>query len=177
MNFWESQAGLTKKGKVKNRPEVVPKVAAIIRGAYERIDGGATISQACRLYNREVAELPEEVRQYAVDPRSSTGVMRPEAFRNILSRKRYIGAWSFGERRNQWLDGKNSTIQVRAPEHEMVTIVNEDLRIVPDELFYRVQRTLAEGTRGRRGPRTGREARGLTATVSRPSNYCKRRPI
>lgn len=159
-------AGRTKKGKAKTRAEVVPEVAAIIRRAFERIDEGTTISEACRLYNQDVAELTENVRQFAVDPRSSTRIMRPEAFRKMLSRERYTGVWRFGERRNQWLDGKNSTVQIQAPEHEVVTYVNEDLRIVSDELFHRVQRKLSEGKRGRHGPRTGREASLATSLTT-----------
>ena len=159
------EAGLTKKGKAITRPEVVPEVAVIINRAYERIDGGATISEACRLYNQDVAELPEEIRQYAVDPRSSTKTMRPEAFRKMLSRERVTGTWRYGVRRNQWLDSRNTTVQVDAPEHEVLTFTDENLRIVSDELFHRVQSRLSEGKRGRHGPRTGREASLATSLI------------
>lgn len=160
------EAGLTKKGKVKTRAEVVPEVAELIRKAYGRIVGGVTISEACRLYVQEAAELPENVRKYAVNPGSSTGIMRPEAFRKLLSNKRYLGEWSFGVLRNKWLDSKNTTVQVLAPEHEVVKYTNENLRIVSDELFYKAQSTLAEGTRGRHGPRTGREASLATTLIN-----------
>ncbi len=151
------EAGVTKKSKPKTRPEVVPEVAEMIRRAYERIADGITISEACRQYNQEVVGLPEEIRRYAVDPRSTTGIMRPEAFRKILSRERYLGTWSHGEKRNLWLDGKNATVQVRAPEHEVSTRHDENLRIVSDELFHRVQRKLGEGKRGQHGPRSEKE--------------------
>ncbi len=160
------EAGFTKKGKVKTRAEIVPEVAAIIRRSYERIGEGVTISEACRLYNQDVAGLPENVRQYAVDPRSSTRTMRPEAFRKLLCRERYTGVWRFGVLRNQWLDGKNTTVQVAAPEHEVITYENEDLRIVSDELFHRAQQKLSEGIRGRHGPRTGREASLATSLIN-----------
>lgn len=160
------EAGMTKKGKLKTRPEVVPEVAAVIRRSFERIVGGVTISEACRLYNRDVAELPEEVRKYAIDPRSSTGVMRPEAFRKMLVNERNIGKRTFGKRRNRWLDGKNSTVQEDAPEHEVITIVHEDWRIVSDELFYAVRKKLDEGTRGRHGPRMTKESPLSTSLIS-----------
>ncbi len=160
------EAGTTKKGRPKTRAEVVPEVAEIINRAYERIAGGTTISEACRLYNQDAAGLPESLRQYAVDPRSTTGTMRPEAFRKMLSRERYTGTWRYGVLRNQWMDGKNATVQVQSPEHEVVTYVNEALRIVPDELFHQVQRTLSEGTQGRHGPRTGQESSLATSLIN-----------
>jgi hypothetical protein len=160
------EAGTTKRGKAKTRPEIVPEVADLIRRSFERVAGGVTISQACRLYNQEAAELPEDIRKFAVDPRSTSKVMRPEAFRKLLVNERVIGKWSFGKLRNTWKDGTNSTVQEAAPEHEVITVVREEWRIVSDELFYAVQKKLAEGTRGRHGPRTTKETPLSTLLVS-----------
>jgi hypothetical protein len=84
----------------------------------------------------------------------------------MLSNERYIGTWSFGKRRNQWLDGKNTTVQIYAPEHEVSTRHDENLRIVPDELFHRVQSKLTEGKRGQHGPRSGKESSLDTALIN-----------
>jgi DNA invertase Pin-like site-specific DNA recombinase len=78
------EAGLTKKGKVKTRAEVVPEVAEMIRRSYERIAGGATISEACRLYNQDAAGLPEDIRRYA--ERSPHGAVRVVPREDLVAR-------------------------------------------------------------------------------------------
>jgi hypothetical protein len=150
-------AGVTKMGRPKTRPEVVPEVAALIVKHFELIAGGVTLSEGCRLWNREIAAWPPELRKLAVDPRTQTGRMRPEAYRRIFTRKKYLGIWEHGRKRNRWMNSKDGIIQIDAPENEVAITMREDLRMVSDELFHRVQQKLAEGTRGRHGPRSGKE--------------------
>lgn len=150
-------AGVTKKGKPKTRPEIVPEVAALIVKHYELIAGGMTLSEGCRLWNREISTWPAELRELSMDPRTQTGQMRPEAYRRIFTRKKYIGLWEHGRKRNKWMNSKDGTVQVDAPANEVAITMREDLRIVSNELFYRVQHKLSEGKRGKHGLRTGKE--------------------
>ena len=149
--------GVTKLGKPRTRPEIVPEVAELIVRHFELVAGGTPIAEGCRIWNRDIAALPEEVRKYAIDPRAGSGMMRPEAYRRLFKRRQYLGEWVYGRKRNKWLDRRDQVVQVDAPEHEVGRQRWEHLRIVSDELWARVEARLAGETRGRHGPRIGRE--------------------
>ena len=136
---------------------MVPEIAALIRKHFELIANGLTVSEGCRLWNREIRNWPGELRRLARDPRSQSGEMRPEAYRRIFVRESYRGIWLHGVRRNRWVDSKDATIQVPAPEHEIIRQTREELRIVPDELWFKVQKRFSEEKRGSHGPRSGKD--------------------
>ena len=83
------------------------------------------------------------------DPRSTTGQMSYPAYIRMLQRESYIGRWQFCRKRNTW-SGKGDLTQVRQPTNEIQILVCEELRIVPDELFMRVQARLRSQATGPR---------------------------
>ena len=86
------------------------------------------------------------------DPRSSKGYMTCRAYRRMLSRIAYTGRWEFGRKRNEFSTKRDYSRQIEQPDTEVELFHCEELRIVDDELFFAVQRRLAELKHGPRGP-------------------------
>ncbi|MBL8798489.1 MAG: recombinase family protein [Planctomycetia bacterium] len=68
------------------------------------------------------------------------------AVHTLLQNPRYRGLWLYGEKENTWILSKDYTRQVKRPE-PLRQVQIEELRIVPDELWYAVQKRLAEEQR------------------------------
>jgi hypothetical protein len=87
------------------------------------------------------------------DPRSTKGYMTYSAYRRMLSRIAYTGRWEFGRKRNEFSTKRDYSRQIEQPDSEVESFLCEELRIVDDELFFAVQRRLAELKQGPRGPK------------------------
>lgn len=83
-------------------------------------------------------------------PRSTTGQWTHQAVKNLLINTRYRGLWKYGVTESTYLPEQDYVRQkVRATPLREIQI--EDLRIVPDELWYAAQERLAgEQDHGRR---------------------------
>ncbi len=130
----------TRRGHPRTEPEVDPEVASLIVQHYKWIADGIPLAEGWRRWVQAKG---------AYDPRSASEFMRPEAYRRMLSNTRYTGLWEFGRKRNRWNSKKDYTEQVVQPDDEVEVRRSEDLRIVSDELFFKVQKRLANETRGR----------------------------
>lgn len=134
----------TRRNLPRTMPGVAPAVADMIRQHYQWIAGGMEITEGWRRWRAAGG---------AVDPRSSTGQMSYEAYRRMLSRAAYIGIWEFCRKKNVWKSKKDCIEQKVQPPEEVKTVRCEELRIVSDELFWKVQERLNSmklGTRARR---------------------------
>ena len=74
-------------------------------------------------------------------PRKGTRSWAPSSVRAMLYNERYIGRIPFGEFRNAWRKGTQT--RIRQPQSEIIKAERADLRIVPDDLWRRVQDRLA----------------------------------
>lgn len=134
----------TKRGLPTTEAEVDPEAKKLIRQHFEWIDEGMSLAAGQRRWVKAGGPC---------DPRSSLGYMTPQAYRRMLSNTRYIGLWEFGRKRNRWSSKKDYTEQVVQPDEEVEVRRCEHLRIVSDQLFYRVQARLAKGCRGKHNRR------------------------
>lgn len=140
-------APLTKLLRPRRMPEVCKVTAKLIQEHFELIRKGTPIREG---WKRWVAAGGP------CDPRSS-GRMTYSAYRRMLSNPRYLGYWVFGRMRNQWSTKRDYNRPVAQPETELVPFRSEELRIVSDEVFYDVQKILAELKLGPRGPKRRQE--------------------
>ena len=85
------------------------------------------------------------------------------AYRRMLSKPHYSGVWAFGHTRGQWSSKRDYALRISQPETEVIVRHSEELRIVSDELFAKVQHRLGELKVGPRGPkrRTAPQLRNL----------------
>lgn len=127
-------AAPTNRGLPRTRPGVDDSTAAMIVRHYELIRDGLSISKGWQQWLAEGGPC---------DPRATTKMMSPPAYRRMLSNPRYTGCWAFGKRKNLWSSKTECNRQVDQPESEVRMYVCEELRIVSDELFHAVQDRLA----------------------------------
>jgi hypothetical protein len=153
------EAGVTGALPVGYRPEPVPdapktrrgltrctiaideKAAAMIRQHFELVAGGMPLLAAWRKWRADGGP---------VDPRCKTGKMSYGAYRKMLARKKYIALWSFCEKKNAWNTEKDGVEQIPQPPGKVKQGQFEHLRIVSDELFFKVQTILLKKKKGRR---------------------------
>ncbi len=133
-------ARLTKRGLPRTEPGIDPEVARLILQHFQWIADGMPIIVGWRRWVQ--AKGP-------CDPRSTIGYMSPEAYRRMLSNRRYIGEWGYGRKRNRWSSKLDYTQQVVQPDDEVAVRHCEHLRIVPDDLFFKVQKRLEGKKLGR----------------------------
>jgi hypothetical protein len=126
----------------RTRGEINPEHAKLIVEHFELHAGGLPIIDGWRKWYREGGPC---------DPRSTTGHMSLGGYRAMLSREAYTGRLKIGATRRRWDSAKNRYMQIPVPADQITRIVREDLRIVSDELFQRVQKQLPP--RGFRRPR------------------------
>jgi hypothetical protein len=157
------EAGITGALPVGYRPEPVPdapktrrgltrctiaideKAAAMIRQHFGLVAGGMPLLAAWRKWRADGGP---------VDPRCKTGKMSYNAYHKMLSRKKYIALWSFCEKKNAWNTDKDGVEQVLQPPEKIKQGTFEHLRIIPDELFFKVQAILLKK---KNGPRLRRD--------------------
>lgn len=139
--------GPHQKGETVDPEKPVIDVGAMIVRHYEMIRDGLPIAEG---WKRWVEERGPK------DPRSSAPMMTYRGYRNMLSRRAYIGDWSYCRKRNVYLTRKDYAMGVPQPESEVLRTQAEHLRIMDDDLFYAVQAVLA--TKGK-GPRSRRKVK------------------
>ncbi|MBL8792466.1 MAG: recombinase family protein [Planctomycetia bacterium] len=136
--------------KIAKDPETAPWVAKIFRWYGE--DRLAIEAIVQRLNGHPDIPLP---------PKSTTGMWTYLAAHTLLQNPRYRGWWLYGEKENTWILSKDYTRQIKRPE-PLRQVQIEELRIVSDELWYAVQKRLAEeqrlnaGRKPKDGNRTAR---------------------
>jgi site-specific DNA recombinase len=138
----------TKLGRPRRMPRVNSEVARFIIQAFESIRDGMPIRRAWRQWLANGGPS---------DRRSRSSVMSYVAFRRLLSNPRLTGRWAFGKRRNQWLSKKDYCSQIDVADTEVRVVISEELRILSDELYFAVQKRLAELKKGPRGPKKKRD--------------------
>ncbi|NQT40157.1 MAG: recombinase family protein [Planctomycetes bacterium] len=141
-------APLTNRGLARTVPETDPEAAEMIREHFRLIRDGMPIRKAWRKWVADGG---------SADPRSTKGYMSSRAYRRMLSRISYTGRFEFGRRRNEYSTKRDYSRQIEQPDSEVDAFLCEELRIVDDELFFAVQRRLAELKRGPRGPKKNRK--------------------
>jgi hypothetical protein len=75
-------------------------------------------------------------------PKSANGAWTRQAVRTVLMNPRYRGWWEYGKTQTLWQAKKDYARQV-AREEPLRAAQIEELRIVPDDLWYGAQRRLA----------------------------------
>lgn len=137
-------APLTNNGKPRTMPRVTAWVAEMITQHYTWIAERMSIKEGWRRWKRDGGPK---------DPRSTSPFMTYSSYRRMLSNPRYTGRWAFGRKRSRWNNGKDYNMQVLMPDTEVTPFECDELRIVSDELFNKVQLVLAENTGREPGPR------------------------
>ncbi|MHB1037331.1 MAG: recombinase family protein [Pirellulales bacterium] len=93
-------------------------------------------------------------------PRCTTGAWNHKSLRQVLCNTRYRGLWKYGVTETVWISSKDYARQVPR-DRPLKEAQIEELRIVPDELWFAAQKRLAEqgGNRGRKPKDGNRESR------------------
>lgn len=129
----------TNRGKPRTMPGVEPKTAAMIVEHFSLIADGMPLRQGWLKWRRDGGSC---------DPRATTKQMSYHAYHRMLSRLDYIGIRKYCRTTSIWRG--DSIQQTALPENEHQYFQSEELRIVSDELFHRVQQRLAENVIGSR---------------------------
>jgi hypothetical protein len=143
-------AAVTNRGLPRTRAAVDPRVADLIRRHATWLLQGMSLREGVKRWR--LAGGP-------ADPRSSTRKMTYSAYRRLFTNKRLIGVWEFGRKRNVWSSKRDYTRQATQPDAAVTVVCREDLRILPDDVFYALEKTINAKKTGPRGPREGKEAR------------------
>jgi len=123
----------TRRNLVRTMPAVDEKTAALIRRHFQMAADGQDITGGWRQWRAEGGPA---------DPRSTTGTMSYSAYIRLLQREAYTGRWPFCRKRNQWSAARDMVEQIVQPDSEVTTLCCEELRIVDDQLFLKVQERL-----------------------------------
>ncbi len=110
-------------------------------------DDRLPIDEIARRFNADPGVPPS--------PKSLSGRWSHKAIRHLLANARYRGWWQYGDTVNVWQGTKDYSRQIKRTE-PLKQGQFEHLRIVPDELWYRAEKRLAEQPRPPRPePRDG----------------------
>lgn len=133
------------------RVVIDPTAAPIVERIFRWFaDDRVTIDEIVRRLNDDPS-IP-------LPPRSQTGAWTRIVVRAMLENPRYRGTWAYGITQSVWQSKKDYARKVHRDRPLRVEQV-EALRIIPDDLWARVQRLLqAEPNRGGRKPRDGDRA-------------------
>lgn len=138
----------TKRGLPRTAPRVVEKWAELIRQHAQMLLDGMSYREGLRRWRAAGGPC---------DARSSRGKMSYNAYRRLWTNRRLIGQWSFGEKRNDFSSKLDYTRQIPAPEADVITEYHPHLRILDDDVFYRLQAKVAAE---KIGPRPARKQEG-----------------
>ena len=131
-----------------NKPRTVPRpnerAAELIRRHYTWIAEGMSLAEGVKRWNRDGGPC---------DPRSTRKHMTYPAYRRMLSNPRYLGVWAFGRKKNSWSNRLDYNRPKTQADADVMVRRCEELRIVSDDLFHRVQAVLATKKGRPRGPR------------------------
>jgi DNA invertase Pin-like site-specific DNA recombinase len=125
----------TKRKRARCRLVVDPDAAKWVTAVFEWFvrDGVSVDGIIQRLNSTPEVPLP---------PRCGTGAWTRTAVLNLLGNTRYRGLWRYGAKEAVWLSAKDYARQTERPEPLREEQI-EELRIVPDELWFAAQKRLA----------------------------------
>ncbi len=117
-------------------------------------------------YVKELLSIDEIARRLNDDPdappppKSDTGMWSHQTVRRVLNNPRYRGLWEYGRTIVQYVSAKDYVRQVPRDE-SLKTAQFEELRIVPDEIWYAAEARLLKdrGNRGRKPKDGDRQSR------------------
>ena len=144
------------------RVEKHPDEMAIVLRIFEAYVGGASFADIAKGLNRDGVPSPR-----AGSRHKRGGGWVGGSIRVILYNEKYAGVWRFNERRWVKVPGTNKRRPVMKDARDVVTKVYEERRIVPEELWERVQERLRRVhdlfTKNADGSPKGRAAAGGSA--------------
>jgi len=142
------EGAFTKRGRPRCRLTIDPETAPIVLRIYNwYAEEGLSIDAIVRRLNDD-PNIP-------LPPRCCNQEWTRTAVKGILANTRYRGLWRYGVTEAVYVpEGDYVRSVMRATPLREIQI--EELRIVSDELWFKVQRRMAEGTRNRgRKPKHG----------------------
>ena len=144
---------LTNLGRPRCRIILDPETAKVVRQIFHwYVEDELSINEIIRRLNGD-PDLP-------LPPRATSGEWTRFAVKRVLTNSRYAGMWKYGVTESVYIpDGDYNRQRLRAEPLKEIQI--EDLRIVPDDVFFAAQaRIVAEGRQGGRRAKDGdRESR------------------
>ena len=147
------------------RYEIVPEEAAIVRRVFEMADGGLGDLKIANKLNAE--SIP--------GPRSKWS---KETVRTMLRSKTYMGILVHGKTKSI-TKGGNTQVSTHVPEKDWITTMVPDMKIVPADLWERVQarkaKTKARYMRAPNGTLLGKPESGLVAARCLLTGSCAAR--
>jgi site-specific DNA recombinase len=147
----------TNLGQPRTMPAVDAEQARHILAAFQDVQSGMPVRRAWKKYRAAGGTS---------DPRAKGRPMSYNAFRRMLSNRRYTGMWAFGRKRNVWSNKRDGVRQVEQPDTEIVVVSSEELRIVDEETFAAVQAILADRKQRSRAPKRIKEKIALVDLVT-----------
>jgi site-specific DNA recombinase len=132
-------------------PIVEENEAAVVRRVFEMYAGGETFKRIAFALNEEGIPAPHDGGSKGRKGNKTCHGWGHTTIRAMLGNGRYIGRWAWNQRKWVRVPGKATRRAIERPEAEHVVIDLPTLRIVPPELWDRVQERL-----GTRKPGKGR---------------------
>lgn len=115
------------------RTKIEEDEAKIVTRIFNEFANGKSINAIMKLLNRE-----------SVETKKPNGIWRSATIKGILSNKKYIGVWSWGVTETKRVPGTGKIRQVARFDGPLFTAEYEELRIIPNELWIKVQSRLLE---------------------------------
>lgn len=140
-------AVFTHRGKQRCRIQIDPETAAIVVEIFTwYAKEHVSLDEIIRRLNERNCPLP---------PRSTTGMWSRDAVTGVLKNTRYRALWKYGVKEAVYLPDKDYTRQ-RMRAEPLKEVMIEELRIVPDDLWFAAQERLADERKKRgRKPKDG----------------------
>jgi site-specific DNA recombinase len=123
-------------GVIGVRLEIVPEKAKVVAWIFEMYAGGFSLDGIAKVLRAEGIPAPKPPRKNSVRGWSADGIAE------ILRNKRYIGIYEWGRTTTSRDPETGRIITKPRPEDKWVRGKNSDWRIVPDELWEKVQKQL-----------------------------------
>ena len=138
----------TRRGRPRRKLIIDECSSAVVRQVFDwYVVERLTIDEIIRRLNDD-PDIP-------LTPRCTTGMWTRLAVKNILTNSRYRGCWQYGVTESVWISSKDYARQ-RERGEPLKEAQIEDLRIVPDQVWFRAQDRLnAEKRHGGRRSRDG----------------------
>jgi len=127
----------------RTKPAVNERFREMLNRHVQMHLGGMSIAEGRR---RWIAD--DGARVYRKEYKNPISV---SAYRAMLSNPRYTGLFAFGRKKNEWNSKRETITQVEQPEEDVVIRQIEELRVLADETFARLQVWLQRNKLGPRG--------------------------
>jgi site-specific DNA recombinase len=139
----EVEGPQTKSKGLRTKPVVNERFREMLNRNVQMHLGGMSIAEGRR---RWIAD--DGARVFRKEYKNPISV---SAYRAMLSNPRYTGLWAFGRKKNEWNSKRETITQVEQPEDDVVIRQIEELRVLTDETFARLQVWLGRNKTGPRG--------------------------